>query len=161
MGRQILKTTLADPPIGRQISKTTLADPPIGCQILKTTLADPLIGRQILKTTLADPPIGLLHRALSHLAYWQCSIPWSLLRSTDLSLFIVIIKLVVARTARRLGFSCNCASGAPEAALHSCNKCSGTPEAILHRCNKCSGAPEHVLHPCSNFSSDRYCILQC
>ena len=58
MGRQILKTTLADPPIGRQISKTTLADPPMGRQISKTTLADPLIGCQISKTTLADPPIG-------------------------------------------------------------------------------------------------------
>ena len=58
MGRQILKTTLADPPIGRQISKTTLADPLIGRHISKTTLADPLIGCQISKTTLADPPIG-------------------------------------------------------------------------------------------------------
>ena len=58
MGRQISKTTLADPLIGRQISKTTLADPLIGRQILKTTLADPLIGHRILKTTLADPPMG-------------------------------------------------------------------------------------------------------
>ena len=58
MGRQILKTTLADPPIGRQILKTTLADPLMGRQILKTTLADPPMGRQILKTTLADPLIG-------------------------------------------------------------------------------------------------------
>ena|GEM_PF-3759473 len=67
MGRQILKTTLTDPPIGCQISKTTLADPLIGHQISKTTLADPPIGHQISKTTLADPPIGLLHLALSHL----------------------------------------------------------------------------------------------
>ena len=59
MGRQILKTTLADPPMGRQILKTTLADPLIGHQISKTTLADPLIGHQISKTTLADPLIGL------------------------------------------------------------------------------------------------------
>ena len=58
MGRQILKTTLADPPIGCQISKTTLVDPLIGRQILKTTLADPPIGRHISKTTLADPLIG-------------------------------------------------------------------------------------------------------
>ena len=61
MGRQILKTTLADSLIGCQILKTTLADPPIGRQILKTTLADPLIGRQILKTTLADPLIGCFY----------------------------------------------------------------------------------------------------
>ena len=59
MGRQILKTTLADPLDGRQILKTTLADPPMGRQISKTTLADPLIGRQILRATLADPLIGL------------------------------------------------------------------------------------------------------
>ena len=30
----------------------------MGRQILKTTLADPLIGCLILKTTLTDPPMG-------------------------------------------------------------------------------------------------------
>ena len=59
-GRQISKTTLADPPIGCLILKTTLADPLIGCLILKTTLADPLMGCLISKTTLADPLMGRL-----------------------------------------------------------------------------------------------------
>ena len=58
MGRQILKTTRADPPMGRRILKTTRADPPIGRQILKTALADHQMGHQILKTALADPLMG-------------------------------------------------------------------------------------------------------